>query len=125
MNAASPGQTGRGRQAAGDRPWEIHKDGVRLRLRVTPRARRNAVTGILDTGTQEGAEASGPALKVTVTAPPADGKANTAVLALLARVLHVPKSTLSVLSGATGRNKLIHIPGDGPTLIPMLEALLD
>ena len=86
---------------------------------MTPRARRNAITGILDPGAQAG----GPALKVTVTAPPADGKANAAVLALLARALRVPKSTLSVLSGETGRTKLIHIPGDGPTLIPMLEAL--
>jgi uncharacterized protein len=88
---------------------------------VTPRARRNAITGILETDTETG----GPALKVSVTAPPADGKANAAVLALLAKALRVPKSSLSVITGATGRNKLIHIPGDGPTLIPMLEALLD
>ncbi len=90
---------------------------------MTPRARRNAIAGILDPGTQDGAEAGSPALKVMVTAPPADGKANAAVLALIAGALRVPKSTLSVVSGATGRNKLIHIPGDGPTLIPMLEAL--
>ena len=102
----------------GNQPWEIDKDSVRLRLRVTPRARRNAIIGILDTG-------SGPGLKVSVTAPPADGKANAAVLALLAKALGVPKSTLSVITGATGRNKLVRIPGDGPTLISMLEALVD
>jgi|SaaInlStandDraft_7_1057024.scaffolds.fasta_scaffold298757_2 hypothetical protein len=104
-----------------DRPWEVHKDGIRLRLRVTPRARHNAINGILDAS----AETGGPALKVSVTAPPADGKANAAVLALLAKALHVPKSSLSVIAGAAGRNKLIHIPSDGPTLIPMLEALVD
>lgn len=105
----------------GIQPWEADKDGIRLRLRVTPRARRNAIIGVLDTG----AKAGGPALKISVTAPPADGKANAAVLALLAKTLGVPKSTLTVISGATGRNKLIHIPGDGPTLIAMLEALVD
>lgn len=105
----------------GDQPWKIHTDGLRLRLRVTPRARRNAINGILETpGDKEG-----PSLKVSVTAPPADGKANAAVLALLAKALHVPKSTLSVITGTTGRNKLIHISGDGPTLIPMLEALAE
>jgi len=102
----------------GIRPWKIDKDAVRLRLRVTPRARRNAIIGVLDTG-------SGPALKVSVTAPPADGKANLAVLALLAKALGVPKSTLSLISGDTGRNKLVRIPGDGPTLISMLEALVE
>ena len=101
-----------------DRPWEIHGDGIRLRLRVTPRARRNAITGTIDTSDR-------PALKVSVTAPPAGGAANTAVLALLAKALGVPKSGLAVITGTTGRNKLVHIPGDGPTLISMLEALVD
>ena len=101
-----------------DRPWDIREDGIRLRLRVTPRARRNAIAGILETP-------DGPALKLSVTAPPADGQANAAVLALVAKALGVPKSSLSVITGSTGRHKLIHIPGDGPTLQPMLEALVD
>ncbi|MEP4378356.1 MAG: DUF167 domain-containing protein [Alphaproteobacteria bacterium] len=98
-----------------DRPWDVLEAGIRLQLRVTPRARRN---GILDTG-------DGAALKVSVTAPPADGKANAAVCALLANALRVPKSSLSVTSGAAGRDKRIHIAGDGPTLISMLEALVN
>ena len=60
-----------------------------------------------------------------MTTPPAAGKANAAVLALLAKGLGVPKSSLSVITGATGSNKLVRIPGDGPTLISMLEALVD
>ena len=60
-----------------------------------------------------------------MTTPPADGKANAAVHPLLAKALGVPKSSPSVITGSTGRNKLIHIPGDGPTLISMLEALVD
>lgn len=75
-----------------------------LAIRVSPAASADAV--ILP---EAGPEAGG-VLLVRVTAAPEDGKANAAVIALLARALGVPKSALSVLRGATGRDKLIALP---------------
>lgn len=85
-------------------------DGVRLRLRVTPRAARNAIAGIV-------AEADGgAALKVTVTAAPEDGKANAAVVKLLAKAWKVPKSSIRIVSGQTDRRKGIAVDGDAEAL---------
>lgn len=67
-----------------------------LRVRVTPRSARTS----LDSW-------DGRILSVRVTAAPADGKANQAVIQLLAEVLDVPKSTLAIKSGAASREKQI------------------
>ena len=63
-------------------------------VRVTPRARHNTVSGVTNG-----------ALRVRTTAPPADGKANQAVIKLLAAFLDVPQSSISLLRGGTHRNK--------------------
>jgi uncharacterized protein len=70
--------------------------GASFALRVTPCARRNALT----------AEADG-SLRAHVTAPPEDGRANAAVLALLARALDVAPSRLRLRHGATSRDKVV------------------
>jgi uncharacterized protein YggU (UPF0235/DUF167 family) len=103
---------------AAARAWTAVADAVRLRLRVAPRARRNAVGGIAAT-------ADGPALKIAVTAPPEDGKANAAVIDLLARALGTAKSYLSVTAGAGAWTKTVRVAGDAATLATMLEALAD
>lgn len=77
-------------------------EGTRLSLRVTPRASRDEVVGWRDG-----------ALRVRVTAPPAGGEANQAALALLARALRVPRSTMAVVSGASGRTKVVLVRGLG------------
>lgn len=77
------------------------EDGL-IALRVTPGASADAVA--LDR-TPDGA----PLLRVRVTAPPADGAANAAVLKLLARALGAPKSALSIERGASGRDKLVRL----------------
>lgn len=69
-----------------------------LAIRVTPNAGADAV--MLVDG----------AVQVRVTATPEAGKANAAVLALLARALGVPKSALAIVRGETGRDKLVRIP---------------
>jgi len=69
-------------------------------IRVQPRARRNEITGEV-----------GEALKVTVTAPPSEGKANAGCIELLAKVLKVPKTSVSIAAGATGRNKVVRVVG--------------
>ncbi len=71
-----------------------------LAVRVTPNAGADAV--ILP--------AQGNGLQVRVTATPEDGKANDAVIALLAKALGVPKSALAVVRGATSRDKIIRLP---------------
>ena len=74
--------------------------GTVLRVRVQPRASREAVSG----------ERAG-ALVVHVTAPPVDGLANRAVARLLARTLDVPASAVTVLRGSRGRDKVVHVAG--------------
>jgi len=75
-------------------------DGVLVSCRAMPRSSRNAVVGIL-----------GDALKIAVTAPPVEGKANSALCEVLADFFQVPKRTVSVKNGATGKNKILLVSG--------------
>ena len=100
-------------------PFEAVADGVRVTLRVTPKASRNAVSGLADT------VAGGKALKVSVTAVPEDGKANDAVIKLLSKLWHVPKTAITVVAGATDRNKILHVAGDPADLLRRMSASLD
>lgn len=74
--------------------------GLRLALRVSPRAGRNSVEGVRDGR-----------LLVKVTAPPESGRANAAVVKLLAAKLGIPASAISLLSGETAREKLLLLAG--------------
>jgi uncharacterized protein len=74
-------------------------EAVLLRVRVQPKARTNAVMGW-----------RGEALRVCVTAAPEDGKANRAVIALLAERCAVPPSSISLVRGATSRDKWFRLP---------------
>ncbi len=74
--------------------------GVTVALRAQPRARRTAL------------ECSGNALKVAVTAPAEDGKANAAVIALLAAEWHLPRSAFDVVRGTAARDKVFSISGE-------------
>lgn len=79
---------------------------LRLRVRLTPRGGRDRIDGWV-------ADADGgQVLKVRVAAPPVDGAANEALLRLLAKVLGVPRSALSIAAGETSRLKTIEIQGD-------------
>lgn len=71
--------------------------GTEIAVRVTPKASRNAV------------RAEGGALRVHVTAVPEGGKANAAVIKLLAKAIGVPKSRLVLLRGATARDKIFRL----------------
>jgi uncharacterized protein YggU (UPF0235/DUF167 family) len=66
----------------------------------------------------------GQSLKISVTAAPADGKANDAVIDLLAEEWGVAKSAISVVSGATGRRKLVEIRGAPQELLARLQGWL-
>jgi uncharacterized protein len=79
---------------------------TRLRLRVSPGAGRAAVVG-----------RQGDAWKVRVTEAPERGRANEAVIRLLAEALAVPRSAVTLVSGHGGREKIVELTGLGPGLI--------
>ncbi len=83
-------------------PLELREtnEGVTLRVRVQPRASRDALGG----------ERQG-ALLVRVTAPPVEGRANESMARLLGAALGVPPSAVQVLRGASGRDKLVAVAG--------------
>ncbi len=75
------------------------KDGeLHLRLKVVPRSSKDSIAGLL-----------GDRLKVTITAPPVDGKANAHLIRWFAKLCGVPKSSVEVIAGETSRNKTIAI----------------
>ena len=74
--------------------------GAIFAVKLHPRARKNAITGELDG-----------ALKLALTAPPVQGKANQACIEFLANLLSVPKSSVTIASGETSRRKVIRIAG--------------
>ena len=84
-------------------------DFIDLFLRVTPNASRDSIDGI------EVRDDGQARLKVRVTAQPQKGKANRAVIALVAKKLGVPKSALAVVSGETARDKTVRIDGGADT----------
>ena len=77
-----------------------------IRLRVTPNAGRDAIEGY-----ETLADGTG-VLRIRVAAVPDKGKANAAVIALLAKSLHLPKSSITLLSGETARLKTVRIDAD-------------
>ncbi|MER2265096.1 DUF167 family protein [Methylobacterium oxalidis] len=99
-------------------PWTIDGEGLRLSVRLTPRGGRDALDGV-------GTGADGPAvLQVRVAAPPVEGAANAALIALLAEALRTRRSDIVVLSGETARLKVLRLAGDGPALAERLAAVL-
>jgi uncharacterized protein (TIGR00251 family) len=75
------------------------KKGSALAVRVTPRSSRNEIAGIMKDGT----------IKIRLTAPPVEGKANQALIEFLAEVLEVPRSKIEIVAGIKGREKLVSI----------------
>jgi uncharacterized protein (TIGR00251 family) len=73
---------------------------VRLRLRIQPRASREEIVGV-----------AGDTIRIRLTAPPVDGAANQALVRLLAHRLQVPRSAVELISGLTGRDKLVAVAG--------------
>jgi uncharacterized protein (TIGR00251 family) len=66
----------------------------------------------------------GPRLQVSVSAPPHEGKANTAVIKLLARSWRLPKTAFAIVAGSAGRDKVIAIHGDADVLVARLASEL-
>ena len=85
--------------------WASSPDGLRLRVRLTPRGGRNRIDGVAKDGDGRSV------LKVRVAAAPVGGAANTALIVLLAKKLRLPKSRLSIVSGQTNRVKIVLAAG--------------
>ena len=75
-------------------------DGCTLQVRIHPGARKNAITGTHDS-----------AIKISLTTPPIEGRANEALIAFLADQLRLPKSRIALITGATSRSKTLRITG--------------
>ena len=86
--------------------------GTRLRVRVKPGARKAAILGVHDG-----------ALRVAVTAVAERGKANLAVVALLASALDLPAASVTIVGGKTSQNKVVEIGSDVAAICTMLAAL--
>ena len=79
---------------------EESSSGVRFQVRVQPRASRTELAG-----------GHGDAVKVRIAAPPVDGEANEELIAFLAKKLGVAKSAITIVSGESGRDKLLEVTG--------------
>jgi uncharacterized protein len=74
--------------------------GTTFTVKVHPRAKKNAITGEV-----------GDALKLALTSPPVDGKANAACIEFFAKLLNLPRSSVTIAAGQTSRNKVIRVAG--------------
>jgi uncharacterized protein (TIGR00251 family) len=92
-------------------------DGVRLAVRVTPRAAKSTVQGI---HTDAGGQAW---LAVRLTAPPEAGKANAALIKFLAKRWRLATNDFRLLAGATARRKVLHVQGPPVRLLAELRAV--
>jgi uncharacterized protein (TIGR00251 family) len=81
-------------------PLQESGSGVTFAVKVHPRAKRNAITGEL-----------GDALKLSLTTPPVEGRASAACIEFFAKLLKVPRSSVTIASGQTSRNKVIRVAG--------------
>jgi uncharacterized protein len=81
-------------------PVKDTSGGATFAVKVHPRARKNAITGTV-----------GDALKLAVTAPPVEGRANEAVVEFFADFFEIPRASVTIASGETGRRKVVRIAG--------------
>jgi uncharacterized protein (TIGR00251 family) len=88
------------------RNFNLHggKGGAAISVRVSPRSPKNEISEILDDGT----------VKIRLTAPPVDGKANQALIEFVAKLLDVKTSQIEIVAGQTGKDKLLTIIGLRP-----------
>ena len=77
-----------------------------LRILLQPRASRDEIVGVVDA-------AEGSALKVRITAPPVDGRANTHLIRFLARKFDLPASRVTLIAGQRGRHKRLALAAPG------------
>jgi uncharacterized protein len=91
------------------------KRGAAITVKVTPRAKKTGVAGVMDDGT----------IKIKLAAPPVNGAANKALVEYLAEVLGLPKSQVDIVAGETSERKLVSLVGISPEKVDtILRGLL-
>ncbi|MBY6239775.1 DUF167 family protein [Methylosinus sp. Sm6] len=95
--------------------WSVEGEGVALWVRLTPKGGRDALAGV------ETLADGRAVLKARVRAAPEDGRANEALVALIAAALGAPKRSVQIASGHTARLKKLFIAGDPASLVAALE----
>ena len=100
-------------------PLAPTEDGLIVTIKLTPKARSAGIDGVVEEPGPEGPRAM---LKLRVTEPPESGKANAAMVALLAKSWRLPKRAFTIVSGDTSRLKRVHIAGDPQTLLRAVAA---
>jgi uncharacterized protein (TIGR00251 family) len=93
------------------------RDGLRVAVRLSPRAKSDRLIGLAATAAGEFA------LKAIVGAPARDGRANEALLRLLARAWELPRRDLSIIAGLASRNKTVRVAGDPQRLSAIVAAI--
>lgn len=99
------------------RPWRVIEGGVLVDLRVTPKSSRDGIDAVEQLADRQ------PVLKVRVRALPAEGEANDAVVALLAKALRLPKSCVALERGGASRMKTLRLSGDPQVIVAALEKI--
>src|ERR1700759_4382973 len=87
-------------------PLQETGKGITFSVKVHPRARKNAVTGTV-----------GDSLKLALTAPPVEGKANQAVVEFFADLFEIPRSSVTIASGEISRNKTVRVSGISRSMV--------
>ena len=99
-------------------PYRLAHDHLLLAVRLTPNGGRAALDGVETTADGQ------THLKARVTAVPEKGKANKALIALLSKALKVPKTSISLISGDTARQKILRIEGDPEDIFMRFESVV-
>lgn len=88
-------------------------DGVKFGVKVVPNSSKCEISGIIDES-----------LKIKLDVPPVEGKANEKCIKFLSKLLDVPKTSISIVSGETSKNKILFIKGDAEELSLKLTSIL-
>ncbi len=86
-------------------PIQQQSGGITFSVKVHPQAKKNAITGTV-----------GDALKLSLTSPPLDGRANEACIEFFAKLFRVPRSSVTIAAGEKSRTKVIRIVGLTPAV---------
>jgi len=98
--------------------FNVHSDGLTFAIKVSPKSKKNYISNIfLDQKNQS-------VLKIYITAPPEDGKANDAIVKLLAKTWKLKKNQIKIIFGLKDKNKIIIIEGNPKNLLEYLGKLI-
>ena len=102
---------------APDRPWVVSADGLVVTVRLTPKAGRDSIDGIVHLSDGRAV------LKVRVSAAPTEGEANDALTRLLAQTLRIAPRHVTLIGGTASRIKRMLIKGDVAAVVAALEQI--